>query len=274
MRFITLFILLFNLSFSQEFTHKVFFETDKDAITISEQNKLNLFIQGLDTVTVKQITIHGFCDDRGSHAYNMKLSNKRASSVEQYLEANEIPKELMKIIDGKGEIDLQTKENINTTRKNNRRVDILVKAVYPKEEEVNTIETPTTQTILKGELKVGDKIRLKNIYFKTGYPTIIPESIPTLTEIADILVKRNDVYFTIEGHVCCTHDTYDAVDRKTNKRNLSVTRAKFIYNYLLRKGVKKHRMKYIGMKRKEPLGGNPKYDRRVEILITHIADRD
>jgi hypothetical protein len=32
-------------------------------------------------------------------------------------------------------------------------------------------------------------------------------------------------------------------------------------------------MKYVGLRRKFPLGGDPKYDRRVEILITYIADK-
>ena len=40
-----------------------------------------------------------------------------------------------------------------------------------------------------------------------------------------------------------------------------------------RKGVDKKRMKYVGLRRKFPLGGDPKYDRRVEILITYIADK-
>jgi outer membrane protein OmpA-like peptidoglycan-associated protein len=273
MRFFTLFALISSLSFAQELTHKVFFKTDIYAINSIEKNRLATFLKGLDTVTIKQITIYGFCDDRGSQKYNLTLSKKRANSVEAFLKDNEVSKELIKIIDGKGEINLKENNNIDDTRRNNRRVDLVVKTKYPKEEE-DSYEKPTTQKILKGKLKVGDKIRLKNIYFKTGFATIVSSSIPTLTEITDILVRRENVYFTIEGHVCCTHDTYDAVDRKTNKRNLSHARAKFIYNYMRRKGIKKNRMKFIGMKRKQPLGGKPKYDRRVEILITHIADRD
>jgi hypothetical protein len=33
-------------------------------------------------------------------------------------------------------------------------------------------------------------------------------------------------------------------------------------------------MKYVGLRRKFPLGGDPKYDRRVEILITHVGKED
>ena len=88
--------------------------------------------------------------------------------------------------------------------------------------------------------------------------------------IAEVLVKRTDVYFTIEGHVCCTHGTRDAIDRKTKIRNLSLARAKAVYDYFIKKGVKHYRMKFVGHKRKFPLGGEPELDRRVEILVTRV----
>ncbi len=93
------------------------------------------------------------------------------------------------------------------------------------------------------------------------------------SELAQVLVERKDLYFTIQGHVCCTQNSRDAVDRKTKQRNLSLARAKYVYEYLAKKGVSKKRMKYVGMRRKFPLGGDPKYDRRVELLITYVADK-
>ena len=109
--------------------------------------------------------------------------------------------------------------------------------------------------------------------FKTGYSTVTTESKKILEDIAKSLVERTDIYFTIQGHVCCTQYSRDAVDRKTKKRNLSEARAKYVYDYLAKKGVNKKRMRHMGMRRKFPLGGDPKYDRRVEILITHV-DKD
>lgn len=270
LRFYYIFFFISIIASAQEFSHNVFFETDKYNVDSIEEKRLNTFISSLDSLTVESITIHGYCDDRGTVPYNLLLSKKRANTIEQYLLDSEFSKNQLKIIDGKGELALKNSTNIPEIRQNNRRVEIIVTARSIK----NNIEKPTTQTILKGDVKVGDIIRLKNIYFKTSYSTIIPSSIPTLKEIADILVERKNIYFTIQGHVCCTHDTYDAIDRSTNKRNLSVSRAKFIYTYLLQQGVEKHRMKYVGLRRKFPLGGDPKYDRRVEILITHIAKED
>ena len=134
--------------------------------------------------------------------------------------------------------------------------------------------SPDTTTTVVGELKVGDNIVLENILFKTGYSYLLPESVKTLEDISKALMGRKDIYFTIQGHVCCTQNSRDAIDRKTNQRNLSVARAKFIYDYLAKKGVDKRRMKYVGMRRKFPLGGDVKFDRRVEILITYVGESD
>ena len=265
--------LISQLVFSQsELTHQVFFDTDEFSIKSSEKKRFNAFLSELDSISITKITIHGYCDDRGTKPYNLELSQHRADAVKLYLVDNEISESLIHVLDGKGELALKSNGDVSSVRRGNRRVDVTVKTTLDPEE--TEIEVPTTQEILRGEIKEGDKIRLKNIYFKTGYSIVVPESVTVLKEIADILIERENVYFTIQGHVCCTHDTYDAVDRKTGKRNLSVARAKFIYNFLARRGVSKHRMKFIGLKRKFPLGGDPKFDRRVEILITYISDKN
>ncbi len=277
LRLVLLLPLLSSLAFSQELSHNVYFDTDKYMVDPIEEEKFHKFLEKIDSVDIDRIIIYGFCDDRGTEPYNLWLSKKRANTIKWYFTDNEFSEKLITILDGKGEVALKngSKTNIENIRQVNRRVEI---KVVPKtkdgEEAEETLEIPTAQESLKGELKVGDIVRLKNIYFKTGYSTVIPESIATLKEVADILVERTDVYFTVQGHVCCTHDTYDAVDRSTNKRNLSVSRAKFIYTYLLKRGVDKKRMKYVGLRRKFPLGGNPKFDRRVEIEITYVSNNN
>lgn len=259
-------------SFSQEMSHNVYFETDQYVVDLVEEEKFQTFLNQLDTLDINKITIYGFCDDRGTDDYNLWLSKKRANAIKWYFTDNEFSEDLITILDGKGEVALDPLRggNIKNMRQGNRRVEIHVD-IDKSGKGKGDVEIPTTQEVLKGNIEIGDKIKLKNIYFQTGYSTVTAESIPTLKEIADILVDRTDLYFTIQGHVCCTHDTYDAVDRKTNKRNLSVSRARFIYTYLLRRGVEKKRMKYVGLRRKFPLGGPPKYDRRVEIEITYVA---
>ncbi|MDX1277365.1 OmpA family protein [Oceanihabitans sediminis] len=284
---INLYLFLFLCSFSllaqEKLTHEVYFETDDFQVLSTEENRLLLFISQLAEMDIDKISIYGFCDDRGSENYNLTLSQNRANAIKTIFSNNEIDESLISNVDGKGKVLLKIikEDQIDKIRGLNRKVEIIVtkkkKEVVvekPKEEVKQRAKNEkTTEDISSGNIVAGDKIRLKNIYFKTGYAELAKESKSTLDEIANILVEHDNIYFSVEGHVCCTQNSRDAVNRKTNQRNLSLARAKFIYDYLLKKGVNKRRMRYIGMRRKFPLGGDPKYDRRVEILITHVAKK-
>lgn len=281
--FVLILLLALKMGFSQkELTHVVYFETDKYEVPVTEENRLLLFISTLSDMDIESISIFGFCDDRGASDYNLKLSQQRADAIKAIFANNEISESLITNVDGKGEILLKivNEKDVLKIRGLNRKVEIIVKPKPPKV-EVAEEKQPETKTekkkevpeIIKGDLKVGDKIVFKNILFKTGYSTVMPESKKTLEKIAKALVERKDIYFTIQGHVCCTQFSRDAVDRRTKKRNLSVARARYVYDYFAKKGVDKKRMKYVGLRRLFPLGGDPKFDRRVEILITYVKDQ-
>ena len=270
-----------NIASSQsKLTHDVYFDTDKFDVIPTEENRLLLFISNLADVDIESISIYGFCDDIGADDYNLKLSQERADAIKSIFSKNEISESLITNVDGKGEILLKivNEKNILKIRGLNRKVEIIVKPkpiIVEKEKPVvKTVKKKDVPEQIKGKLKVGDKIIFKNILFKTGYATVTPNSKKILQAIAKSLVERDDIYFTIQGHVCCTQFTRDAIDRKTKKRNLSEARAKYVYNYFAKKGVSKKRMRYMGMRRKFPLGGDPKFDRRVEILITYVGNEN
>ena len=271
-----IFFLFGNILFSQtELKHEVYFDTDEYEVSEIENNRLLLFITDIQNQDIYKISIYGFCDDIGSDSYNLQLSQQRANAIKSIFSENEIDNTLISNVDGKGEVLLKTVKTVDADiiRGLNRKVEIIAYVYIPPRPELIK-EEETMESALKGDLKVGDKVVLDNILFKTGYSDVLPESMETLEKIAALLNERNDVYFTIQGHVCCTNKTKDAVDRKTKKRNLSEARARYIYYYLSRKGVSKKRMRYEGMRRKFPLGGDPKYDRRVEILVTKIVNTD
>jgi len=260
----------------KKLTHEVYFETDKYEIPPTEANRLLLFLSQIENLDIQKISIYGFTDDIGSDSYNQTLSQNRANSIKNIFSNNEFDESIITNVDGKGEILLKIvkEENLNKIRGLNRKVEIIVEPYDPPKVIEKTPEKTEVKDILKGELKVGDKITLDNILFRTGYSYLAPESVKTLSEIAKVLVERDDIYFTIQGHVCCTKYSRDAVDRRTKKRNLSLARAKFIYDYLVKKGVSARRMKYVGMRRKFPLGGEAKFDRRVEILVTYVSENN
>ena len=258
-----------------ELAHEVYFDTNEYNVSETEQNRLLLFIKDIENIAIEKISIYGFCDDRGSDTYNLKLSQQRADEIKSIFFNKGIHDSVISNVDGKGKILLIIidSEDPAIIRGLNRKVEILVtpKTKKPKLEKI--VEKKEAPAVLSGELEVGDKVLLDNILFDTGNSNIIPESEKTLKKIAEILVEKENLYFTIQGHVCCTQFSRDAVDAKTKKRNLSLVRAKYIYNYLAKKGVDKKRMKYVGLRRKFPLGGDPKFDRRVEILITYISNK-
>ena len=255
--------------------HVVYFETDKYEVLETEKNRLLFFIQGLQQEKIKRISIYGFCDDRGSDRYNLNLSQNRADAIKQIFSSTEVKEELISNVDGKGEILLKiiATEDLNVIRGLNRKVEIEVEYNIPEKEKAKNVEDNRKKPItLESELRVGDKIVLDKILFRTGYSYVLEESIPVLEKIARTLRDKNTIYFTIKGHVCCTAYGRDAVDRGTGKRNLSFARARYIYEYLMKNGIAKRRMKYVGLKHKYPLGGDPKFDRRVEIEITYIKE--
>lgn len=269
--------LAFQLAFTQqELKHEVYFETDKYDIPETEHSRLLLFLSEIENMDIEKISIYGFCDDRGSDTYNLTLSQQRADAIRAVFSNNEFDESLITNVDGKGEIlvNFIREDDINKIRGLNRKVEIIVKPVFPPKPKDVKPEKESAEDLLKGDLKEGDKILLENLLFRTGYSYLTKDSKAVLDRIGEILAERKGIYFTIEGHVCCTQGERDAMDRKTKKRNLSVARAKYIYDYLIKKGVRPYRMKYVGMRRKMPLGGPPELDRRVEILVTRIYDKD
>jgi len=274
-----LFILFTNILLAQnEFKHVVYFDTDQYVVPSTEKNRILLFIQKISEVEIDKIEIFGFCDDRGSDNYNLILSQQRADAIKSIFSSNNIEESRITNVDGRGEILLNIvfEDDLNEIRGLNRKVEVIVKPIVKKVEplEVTDSKPKDIDKLIKDDVKVGDKILLKNLLFKVNYSYLEPESKKVLEKIAKELMKRDDVHFIIQGHVCCTENGRDAVDRRTRKRNLSVARAKHVYDYLVRKGVSKSRMKYVGLRRKFPLGKEEKFDRRVEILVAHIAEKN
>ncbi|MGB1370458.1 MAG: OmpA family protein [Flavobacteriaceae bacterium] len=278
-----IFIFMFSINYlisQSNIQHVVYFETDKYIVPETEKNRILLFIQNLDVGKIKRISIYGFCDDRGSDNYNLILSQNRANAIKKVFSTGGISENLISNVDGKGEVLLKIvdSEDLNIIRGLNRKVEVNVEYNIPKKETSKLdegkeiIDNRKKPITLESNLLVGDKIVLDKILFRTGYSYVLKESIPVLEKIARILREKNKVYFTIQGHVCCTANGRDAIDRGTGRRNLSLARARYIYEYLMKNGVARKRMKYVGLKHKYPLGGDPKFDRRVEIEITNIIE--
>ena len=118
---------------------------------------------------------------------------------------------------------------------------------------------------------IGDHIYLDNVLFEKGSSRLTTKAKNELDKIALALHRYKNIEFEIQGHVCCTPPYQrEAIDKETKKRQLSSNRAERVYKYLAFRRIEKRRMTHKGYGNSKPLGKEPEYDRRVEIVITKI----
>lgn len=243
------------LGFSQEKKHTVYFETDFSAVSDIEQNRLLSFLLSISEENISAVEVYGFCDDRGASSYNLILSQQRAEGIKKILLSNDVDQKKITNVDGKGELLFRTIKAVSAKRLRalNRKVELVVSLDKVEQEK-------------KEVIKKGSSLLIENLLFLTGYSYLTPSSKKSL-DVAFNKIKDLPFSFIIQGHVCCTSGQKDAIDRATKKRNLSLVRAMFVYDYFIEKGIDPKRMSYEGMGHRFPLGGRPEKDRRVEILI-------
>jgi outer membrane protein OmpA-like peptidoglycan-associated protein len=256
------------LQAQEEVIHSVFFEFNKYSLKPEQLKGVVAFIHAADSSRIETIEIFGYCDDRGKDAYNFKLSQNRANTIQQEFIKNGITKKVIITIEGKGRImiDDDIVENIPEVRSKNRRVDVVLNLKpLPK------IQLPGYYNTLQKKHVVGDHIYLDNLLFDRGSSVLTYKSKADLAKMAKILLKYKNIEFEIQGHICCTPPYQkEAIDRNTGKRKLSHNRAESVYKYLLLKKIPKTRMTYKGYGNTVPLGKGSEYDRRVELVITKI----
>ncbi|MBL7720104.1 MAG: OmpA family protein [Flavipsychrobacter sp.] len=156
------------------------------------------------------------------------------------------------------------------------------KPELPKElQEALNPENPTRAdpyTSKGGELdisqvKPGETFVLRNIYFFPQSHSVREESIPEMERLANTLKKYPKLKIQVEGHICCVLDYPDAFDVDAQDNHLSVNRSKYIYEYLLSKGIGRDRVQYAGFGRSRPIVEHERTEeeanknRRVEIRV-------
>jgi outer membrane protein OmpA-like peptidoglycan-associated protein len=248
----------------------VFFAFNKYEIDSFSRQRLDGLVKYLAKYKNYTLKISGYCDSVGGNAYNDRLSEKRASSAKRYLVSRGIPSN--KIIETKG-FGKRKPVNNNKTEEDrlaNRRVDIVyvvkngdIVKNQPRQDLVKTLDTA----------KEGTNIILHDINFYGGLHIVLPQAKPTLDTLVMILKKHPTLRIRIVGHVCCTSNGDDGEDFETHIPNLSITRAKTVYEYLTKHGIAASRLSYMGLGGKNHLV-DPELteddrvrNRRVEIVI-------
>ena len=270
MKWVLLIVAFFSLEvvFAQEEEiYSIFFEFDKFNLKEEQTEGVLSFVQKIDTARIESIQIYGYCDDRGKDEYNFVLSTNRATTVKNKLIERGIKSKIIITLEGKGRImlDEDLQSDIPEARSKNRRVDVVVNY---KSIVIEKLNIPGVYSSIRKDAVKGDRIYLEKVLFERGSSQLTVLAKKELDKIALQLLKFKNIQFEIQGHVCCT-PTYhrEAVDRETKKRELSVNRAKRVYNYLFKKGISDARMTYRGYGNTQSLKQGGALDRRVELLI-------
>lgn len=267
------------------FTFVIHAQTTDKVTVYFQYNKYNLTTVAtgtLDSLLLKKpigIALYGYCDSIGTFPYNDVLSYKRVAAVKQYLLQKNVDSTI--IISQKG---YGKRQPINTNRTEierylNRRVDITFGIKVPAVAHIDTqvvsqqINASLEKTITDTALKLGQNIVLPNFNFVGGRHVLLQQSIPYQAELLAVLKKYPTISIEIQGHVCCVFNQQDGYDFETATYNLSVNRAKAIYEYLIKNGIDSKRLSYKGFGSTQPKvypekdENDATINRRVEIKI-------
>ena len=253
LRFLLCCFLISSVAFSQaKFT--VYFDTDSHQLTITELNRLDVFLKNKDLKFTKVV---GYCDYRASNGYNDTLAFNRAKFV--YHIIGKLTNQKQIEIESKGENFEQ-----NADLKWNRKVEIfyeelLTEKILPKDNKKELSQQVSTA-------KVGDKLVLKNLHFYNRSGIFVPESRPILEELLKIMLANPNLKIEIQGHICCQIGT--------DVEDTAKVRALAVYNYLINNGINKNRLSYKSFGSSKPIHIIPENNedernenRRVEIQI-------
>ena len=102
-------------------------------------------------------------------------------------------------------------------------------------------------------IKVGQKITLKNIFFKSGQSDLDPTSQVELGKLIKLMKKLPDLVVEIGGHT-------DSQGGDDLNQRLSQKRAESVVKYLIDNGIDKRRLRAIGYGETQPIALNTNTD--------------
>ncbi len=144
------------------------------------------------------------------------------------------------------------------------------KMIIPAEKKPEQADKPdiasSQKEITQIDYKVGETIKLDNIFFKTDKSVLLPESITELDKLVKIMTDNTSLKIEINGHT-------DNVGTDEYNMKLSRNRAKAVVKYLTEHGVDSERLNYKGYGSTKPVATNyteegRALNRRVEFRIT------
>ncbi len=268
MKFTLFLVVIFCAPLWSQNSITVYFPSNSEMPDESSMILLNDWTSKNPAVEVQKL--FGYCDEVDNDSYNKVLAAKRIESVLEILKSKNIS--ISKTVETN-----PIGENFSRSKNQdeNRKVEIfyLNKSDLNKrktEEDVSQINMPEAIELLRKDFSRAKKnsiIRIQDIHFYLNSEEVVPESMPLLDELLDIMERNPYLRIEIHGHICCNPNPNDT--------RLSFRRAKFIFTYLLDRGISLGRLGYKGFGSNSPIYKIPERtaaeaaaNRRVEILVT------
>ncbi|MBN8860910.1 MAG: OmpA family protein [Sphingobacteriales bacterium] len=232
----------------------VHFEFNKyDLLPEAKQSIDSFFSQILQRGYIQNITLSGHCDSIGNNNYNDSLSLSRVNTVRAYLYAKGGTDRMLDGIIGWGKRQPAYDNNTDENRAYNRRVEIVIKSrlkpgitATPRPPRTVQIQKSITEFVKDPATKTGDQLILRNLNFIGGRHFPMQYSLPLLTELLATMKEHPQLKIEVQGHICCERNGGDGYDYDTGTRDLSVQRAKFVCDYLVKNGIDPARLSYRG----------------------------
>ena len=99
------------------------------------------------------------------------------------------------------------------------------------------------------KLEIGKKVVLRNVFFDTDKFNLKSESTSELNKLVEFMTNNPEVVIEISGHT-------DNIGSTKDNKILSTNRSKEVYEYLVREGISKGRISYIGFGDTQPIADN------------------
>ncbi|MGZ3883630.1 MAG: OmpA family protein [Bacteroidia bacterium] len=238
------------------------------------------------------LSIYGYADFLCGPKYNADLSKARAERVKDYFLEKGGHTINVAVCEGKGEsCSVDNKSPVGEPSQ--RKVDVIIEraviinvsdsklkdpnapdSAAAKQAEQKPKDEPKAEKKEITELSVGESVSVEGLNFEPGRHVLRKESMVPLKKLLVTMQQNPGLKIEIQGHVCCisTGET-DGFDFDTHTGNLSETRARAVYFYLIQKGIKADRLRYKGFGGTQPKifpeknEEDQQSNRRVEIKV-------
>jgi outer membrane protein OmpA-like peptidoglycan-associated protein len=263
-------VLMTFVSFASIEKRTYFFRENSVRFTETSLDELLLFKFNTMRQGVKFVEIKIFSEQKESSLASQELSESRLDYILNLLVLKQKP---ITIYLHKSD---QTNENYNPGNWN--RVDIYYKVektcpIQPKKMNGQDLFTSNKDETLNPVCSKDASSESKSspfvlpILFEGGTSTVTEETMIYLHNLRDTLQHHPELNAHLRGHVCCG-----------NKMSISRKRAKAVYNYLIKNGIKNDRITYKGYSNTIPLvypertSEDRSANRRVDVIFYFEQD--